>query len=106
MEHTYKINGMTCNSCVETVKTALKSINGIENVQVTLNPAHAVIAMKHHIQTSDMSKILLEHGNYSLEETNVSGSVSAQTQAAEKSFFAVYKPVFRQTAISTKSLRC
>jgi len=65
----------------------------IENAQVTLNPPQAVITMKYHVQTSEMNKILLEHGNYSLEETNGNRTGLAQTSEAEKSFFAVYKPV-------------
>ena len=87
---------MTCDNCAETVMNTLKSIKGIENAEVTLNPAQVIITMKHHIQTSDMNRILSEHGNYFLEETNGKYSDSApvlESESGEKSFFAVYKPI-------------
>lgn len=38
-----KITGMTCNHCVASVKKALESVNGVESVEVILEPGGATI---------------------------------------------------------------
>ena len=69
MTHTYKVNGMTCGKCLETVKNALGKIQGISKVDVTLDPPRAVITMSEHIPIMVMNKQLASAGKYSLEET-------------------------------------
>ncbi len=67
MTHTYKITGMTCNHCVEKVRKALAGIEGIEKVEVTLEPPRATIAMHHHLSDEAMNEVLATVGNYSLQ---------------------------------------
>jgi copper chaperone CopZ len=101
MTHTYKVSGMTCVKCVQSVKSALEKIPGIEKAEVTLDPQLAVITMKQHIPTSAMNKALGEKGKYSLEETEtmhheMSADKTAYSEPAteeKKSFFATYKPI-------------
>lgn len=95
MVHTYKVSGMTCNHCTETVKKTLESIEGIEKAEVTLDPPQAVVKMQQHIETGFMNKMLAEAGEFSLLETGGNHSVaSAQGQTAEKkAFFTAYKPI-------------
>jgi len=50
---TLKVQGMTCNHCVMRVAKALKSLPGVQDAQVDLQKAQAVI-------TYDDSKVALE----------------------------------------------
>ena len=40
---TIKIKGMTCMGCVNSIKTVLKNLPGIAQLEVTLDPAQAVV---------------------------------------------------------------
>jgi len=40
---TLKVQGMTCNHCVMRVAKALKSVPGVQDAQVDLQKAHAVV---------------------------------------------------------------
>ena len=41
MEATMKVQGMTCGGCVASVTRVLKAIDGVEQVDVKLDPGHA-----------------------------------------------------------------
>jgi copper chaperone CopZ len=101
MTHTYKVSGMTCGKCVNTVKNTLEGISGIEKAIVTLDPPEAVITMKHHVPTGDMNKALGSAGNYSLEESGAmqhemaddSNLNEGMPPGEKRSFFVTYKPI-------------
>lgn len=40
---TIKIKGMTCMGCVNSIKNVLKNVPGIAQLEVTLDPAQAII---------------------------------------------------------------
>lgn len=40
---TIKIKGMTCMGCVNSIKNVLKNLPGIAQLEVTLDPAQAVV---------------------------------------------------------------
>jgi len=40
---TLPIEGMTCSGCVANVERVLKAIDGVQRVQVTLEPAQAIV---------------------------------------------------------------
>ena len=50
---TLKVQGMTCNHCVMRVAKALKAVPGVQDAQVDLQKAQAVV-------TYDDSKVALE----------------------------------------------
>jgi copper ion binding protein len=50
---TLKIQGMTCNHCVMRVAKALKAVPGVQDAQVDLNKAEAIV-------TYDNTKVALE----------------------------------------------
>ncbi len=75
MEHTYKISGMTCGHCVQTVKKALEGIEGIQSADVTLEPPLATINMHHHVSDNTMNGALTKAGNYRLEMAMESGHI-------------------------------
>lgn len=58
MKHTYKIDGMTCQSCVESVTKALLGIDGVNEVKVDLEKDSAMVLMEHHIDIEDLQKSL------------------------------------------------
>ncbi|MDZ7315415.1 MAG: cation transporter [candidate division KSB1 bacterium] len=37
------IDGMTCNNCVEKVKTALQKVEGVKNAEVSLEKRNAIV---------------------------------------------------------------
>lgn len=67
MTHTYQITGMTCDHCVQKVKKALESMDGIQSAEVTLEPPVATVTMHHHISEDAMNEALAAAGNYSLK---------------------------------------
>lgn len=100
MTHTYKVTGMTCGKCLETVKSTLSKIQGIQKADVTLDPPQAVVTMGTHIPTVVMNKHLASAGKYSLEETEsmhheMSAAVIDDNAIPEekRSFFTAYKPI-------------
>ena len=105
MTHTYKVNGMTCGKCAETVRSALAKIPEVKKVAVTLEPPQAVITMGVHIPTQVFNKHLAAAGKYSLEETDtmhheMSIALPPENTAPEniapeekRSFFTAYKPI-------------
>ncbi len=101
MTHTYKVTGMTCGKCLQTVKITLGEISGIEKADVTLEPPQAVINMKHHIPVVVMNKALAESGKYSLVESDdlhnemgvANTDPTAETAVKTATFFKTYKPI-------------
>lgn len=72
MQHTYKISGMTCTGCTNTVQKILQSIDGVKKVSVDLEKGEAVVRMDEHIATARLQQAfagshytLHEPGNHS-----------------------------------------
>ncbi len=94
MTHTYKVAGMTCNSCVSKVQKTLSEIEGIEKVNVTLIPPQAEITMGPHVETDVMNSKLKNIGDYKLtEQTSMSHNEIASGNTEEVSAFKTYKPL-------------
>lgn len=58
---TFVVEGMNCNHCVMHVKKALEGVPGVENAEVSLEPANAVI-------TYDASRFDFETAQKAVEE--------------------------------------
>src|SRR5438132_12049335 len=69
MTHTYSVTGMHCESCVEKVRRTLSTIPSVENVQVSLDPPQAAVAMKQHLPVTAFNDAL-SGTSYSLQEKN------------------------------------
>ena len=54
MNQLVEINGMTCGGCVKTVEKALQKIDGVESVNVTLNPPVANLETNHNISNEQL----------------------------------------------------
>nr|WP_294899580.1 heavy metal translocating P-type ATPase [uncultured Pedobacter sp.] len=66
MEHTYKIDGMSCNGCRSKVEEALNSIKGVSS-KVSLAPPIATIHMEKHVDLGELQKVLSSAGDYHIE---------------------------------------
>ena len=40
---TFDIDGVSCGGCVGSVKRALQKVDGVSDVEVSLNPGHATV---------------------------------------------------------------
>lgn len=66
MKTRYKINGMTCSGCQSKVTEALSSVT--EQVEVTLQPAEALIENSKKVPLEKLQHALSEKGPYSIQE--------------------------------------
>lgn len=96
MTHTYKITGMTCNSCKASVEKHLSDLDHVSKVSVNLEKGEAEITMSQHISTELLQNALPE--KYTLSEKpekNVfaSSNMSAMPIEEEKSKLQQLKPL-------------
>jgi Cu2+-exporting ATPase len=66
MEHTYKIEGMSCNACRSKVEEALNSIKGV-SAKVSLEPPVATINMAEHVALEELQRVLSSAGAYHIK---------------------------------------
>lgn len=95
MTHEYKIDGMTCGNCVETLERTLSTVPGITRAKVSLASKTATLDMERHVGIETLKAALKDHVKYSIEEkTHVKPAVQVQFEKEEtKSFFETYKPI-------------
>lgn len=62
MNQTILISGMTCQNCVRHVTQALREIDGVRDVSVTLEPAQATIQADRIIERGEIAGALDEAG--------------------------------------------
>jgi len=70
MKKKISIEGMSCGHCVKHVNDALKEINGVTNVNVSLNEKNALIDTTNDVKDEDI-KFAIEDAGYevvSIEE--------------------------------------
>ena len=70
MKHIYDITGMHCESCITKITEALKKLDQISDVEVSLNPPRAVIEMNKHIDLGKLNAILGTAGDYKLHKSD------------------------------------
>lgn len=70
MEHTYKVKGMHCASCVVLIEDKLKKVAGVSSVSVKLNQEKAIVNFENNpIDTNTLSSVISPFG-YTLEDTD------------------------------------
>lgn len=62
IKKTVYVEGMSCQHCVNHVKSALESIEGVSNVKVNLGSNTAVIKSSAEISDSNIEKVVKEAG--------------------------------------------
>lgn len=69
MKHKYKVSGMSCNGCKNHVEKALSEVEGVTQVEVSLENKAATIEMDNHISLSTFQEALKQSGgNYSIHQ--------------------------------------
>ncbi|OBX23350.1 heavy-metal-associated domain-containing protein [Bizionia algoritergicola] len=66
MKQQIEITGMTCGGCVKNVKDTLEQIEGVQTVEVSLNPPQAVIEANESISSAQLIQALAKAGGYSI----------------------------------------
>lgn len=63
-----KIDGMSCEKCVEDVRTALEAVTGVERVEVKLDKKWAEVFMSKDTEASDdaLKEAVVQLGKYSV----------------------------------------
>ncbi len=62
MQYSLKIEGMSCEHCVRAVTQALQSIDGIEDVSVSLEDKQAVFSASEELDMERVKKAVQEKG--------------------------------------------
>ncbi len=57
-----KIEGMMCKHCVKHVHDALAKMDGVTNVEVSLEKNNAVVTSAQEISTGDFKKVIEDAG--------------------------------------------
>lgn len=90
--YTYKIEGMTCGSCVEKITERLKALPGVSGVNVSLSDKKADIIADRSVMLKEIQGAIADLPKYKADfyDDVETSSVLAQ----EKTFFQTYKPLF------------
>ncbi len=62
LEKTFKVEGMTCDHCVKTVKNALLAVEGVSEVEVSLSSGIVKIKVEREIPFEKIKKAIEEWG--------------------------------------------
>lgn len=89
---TYKIEGMTCGSCVEKITQRLKVLPGVSSANVSLAEKKVEIAADRIVLLKEVQIALTDLPKYKADFYDDSEVSSAVTQP--KTFFQTYKPLF------------
>ena len=92
MTHTYHITGMTCNGCLNTVKSLLSNVKDVNQVAISLADGTADISMSSHIPTPVLQGALKDHPKYQLTE-EIPYHLSMTDGQQQASWFVTYKPI-------------
>lgn len=100
MTHTYKVTGMTCESCEAKVKGLLEKVKDVTTVKVNRTRNEAEISMSKHVATTELQNAFKDHPRYQLSEENRTHHGSSHQNMSmnmpeeeQKSWLETYKPV-------------
>ncbi|MGH1336400.1 MAG: heavy-metal-associated domain-containing protein [Aureispira sp.] len=91
----YHIQGMTCNGCLNRVKSTLLELETIEEVTIDLPSGQTVVRQKTDIPIDTLKAVLGDKYNITLEETppSITREQFIEKNTTEKFSWAVYKPL-------------
>ncbi len=91
---TFKIEGMTCGSCVEKITQRIKSISGVSWVNVNLGAKKADIISDRTISLREIQASLADLPKYKANFYDDESTTAGSALPVEKTFFQTYKPLF------------
>lgn len=90
----YGINGMTCESCVQTITDKILKIPDVSSVKVSLKDKTADIISNRKVELSEVRKALSENTKYSVNEYKPAPPLSTVTKNEDtQSILKTYKPL-------------
>ena len=72
MKMVFKIKGMTCQGCADTIKKGVNSYSNINNVIVSLDKNELIIDSNQKFSIEHVDSMLVALGNYTVEKGNIS----------------------------------
>lgn len=66
-----KITGMSCGDCSSRVTKALKAVNGVEDVFVSLASAEATVQYDEQLTATEQLKLAVKEAGYGIDKSNV-----------------------------------
>ena len=64
----YTVSGMTCGNCVNHVTEEVSEVDGVSNVQITLEGGEMLVESQERIPFDAIIEAVREAGNYSVVE--------------------------------------
>jgi len=65
-----KVTGMTCGGCISSVTRALKMIDGVDDVKVSLSAGEATVQYDERLTSPDQLKSAVQNAGYGVDVTN------------------------------------
>ena len=65
-----KVSGMTCGGCTSNVTRALKMINGVSHVKVSLTAGEATVKFDERLTTPDQLRSAVKRAGYDVDATD------------------------------------
>ena len=70
----FKVTGMTCGDCTGNVTKALKAINGVGDVKVSLSAGEATVQFNERLTSPEQLKSAVKGAGYGVDGTNAAHS--------------------------------
>lgn len=93
MTHTYKVTGMTCESCESKVKQLLSQIKNVTAVKIDRTKNEAEISMSAHIDTPTLQIALKANPRYQLNDKDNVMHHTPVFEEEQKTWIQTYKPI-------------
>lgn len=75
---TFKVTGMTCDGCTAKVAKALKALNGVKDVEVSLSTSSAIVRFDERLTSPAQLKSVVAHAGYGVGVASASRSDRAK----------------------------
>lgn len=79
MKKSFDISGMHCESCIEKIKNALESNEGVVSAEVSLNPPRAIVNLKSEVPFEKLRGSVKKAGKYDLKKQQKESQTSLRT---------------------------
>lgn len=98
MKKEYNISGMTCQSCVSKVKSAIESVNGVDSANIQLQAPQGIIKFNKEVPFESIRKTLEGFGKYQIHEIK---KVAEPIPSVPEPSLGTYKPLILIVAFIT-----